>query len=146
MSISRCRDLVFTPYGVTTDQYALISIVRSRGEIKQSELGAAMFADPNTISSMLSLMEKRGVVTRKPAPSDSRARLVRLTKAGEQLFQYLSRDWEPMRLRLAECFSGADGSRALAILDRVTADMTNTRSELLRSIQHSHSPANTTRT
>jgi DNA-binding MarR family transcriptional regulator len=138
LSISRCRDLIFSPYGVTTDQYTLLSIVSRVGEIKQSDLNVAMFADANTISSMVTLLQKKGFLTRTPNPSDNRARLIKLTKSGAQMFEYLSREWAPMRRRLAGCLNSKNGRIALSVLEQITAEMTTARASLLESLQSAH--------
>jgi DNA-binding MarR family transcriptional regulator len=138
LSISRCRDLIFAPYGVTTDQYTLLNVVNNRGEIKQSELSVIMFTDANTISSMVRLLQKKGLLTRTPDPSDNRARLVKLTRSGVQMLQYLSRDWAPMRKRLSDCLDNENGQIALSILKQITAEMTIERTGHLESLQPAH--------
>jgi DNA-binding MarR family transcriptional regulator len=129
LSICRCRDTIFSPHGITTDQYSLLSIVRREQSISQSELSNAMFADPNTIGSMVALLEKRGILKRNPSPSDGRVRLVSLTSEGDQLFETLSKQWEPMRRRLARCFEGEAGQHALQVLEQVCCEMVVGREE-----------------
>jgi DNA-binding MarR family transcriptional regulator len=143
LAICRCRDTVLSPYGITTDQYALMSIIRRLGEINQTDLGTAMFADRNTICSMVSRLEKHGILQRLASPTDGRVWLVQLTRKGQQLYEYLSRDWEPMRLRLAEMFSGEAGRQAILILERVTAEMGEARELLLHSSVDSEFAAKT---
>ena len=131
LSICRCGDTLFSPYGVTTDQYALIRAVQRDPGIRQADLGAVIFAEPNTVTAMVSLLEKRGILRRRPSPTDRRAKLVHLTARGEMVMQRLSSDWMPMRQILIECFSGPDGPVALEILDQVYERMRLERDRLM---------------
>src|ERR1700722_18203866 len=79
LSICRCGDTLFSPYGVTTDQYALILAAQREPGIRQADLGAVIFAEPNTVTAMVTLLEKRGILRRRPSRTDRRAKLVHLT-------------------------------------------------------------------
>jgi DNA-binding MarR family transcriptional regulator len=130
LSICRCGDTLFSPYGITNDQYGLMLTVYREPGIRQADIGNIIFAEPNTITAMLSLLEKRGLLRRRPSPTDGRARLIYLTARGEKMTQRLSEDSVQMRRRLYECFTGAGGEEALAILDRVSEEMQHEREKL----------------
>ena len=131
LSISRCGDTLFSPYGVTTDQYALIRAVQREPGIRQADLGNVIFAEPNTVTAMVTLLEKRGILRRRPSPSDRRAKLVHLTARGEMVMQRLAADWRPMGQILIECFSAPGGKEALEILDQVYERMKVERENLI---------------
>lgn len=130
LSICRCGDTLFSPYRLTTDQYALMRAVQRQQGIRQADLSNEIFAEPNTVTAMVSLLEKRGILRRKPSPTDGRARLLYLTAHGQTVMQRLSADWDPMRHILNECFSGEEGQQALEILDHVFEEMYRARKEL----------------
>jgi DNA-binding MarR family transcriptional regulator len=131
LSVARFGDTLFNPYGITTDQYSLLlSVYRDPG-IRQADIGNAMFAEPNTITAMVTLLEKRGLLRRKPSPTDGRARLVYLTARGETLTQKLANESKYLRKLLYDCFAGAEGEAALKILDRVSEEMQRARETLL---------------
>jgi DNA-binding MarR family transcriptional regulator len=132
LSMCRCGDALFSPYRMTTDQYALMRAVQRDPGIRQADLGAAIFAEPNTITAMVTLLEKRGILRRKPSPTDGRARLISLTAHGEKVMQRLSDDWDPMRKLLNECFSVPGGQEALRILDRIYEQMRDEREKLTK--------------
>ncbi len=106
LSICRCGDTLFNPYGITTDQYGLMLAVYREPGIRQADIGNIVFAEPNTITAMLSLLEKRGILRRRPSPTDGRTRLIFLTTRGEKMTQRLSEESVEMRRLLYECFSG----------------------------------------
>jgi DNA-binding MarR family transcriptional regulator len=132
LSICRCGDVMFSPYRLTTEQYALMRAVQRNPGIRQTGLTDQIFAEPNTVTAMVTLLEKRGILRRKPCPSDGRVRLLFLTAHGQAVMQKLSSDWSPMRNVLQQCFSGEEGIQALDILDRVFTRMQNEREILLQ--------------
>jgi MarR family transcriptional regulator, temperature-dependent positive regulator of motility len=132
LSISRCGDAMFSPYRLTTDQYALMRAVQRNPGVRQSDLREVIFAEPNTVTAMVTLLEKRGILRRKLSATDGRVRLLFLTPHGNAVMNRLSEDWDPMRTILRDCFAGEDGRRALEILDRVYQEMKRERENLLR--------------
>jgi len=131
LAMQRCADAIFRPRRITTDQFSLLFIVDRHDGIRQNELANELFTDPNTVTAMLARLEKRGLVQREVCAKDGRARRVRLTPAGRRLTGRLSDDWEPMRRRLREVFSGDAGQEALRVLDQVQQLMMESRAEVL---------------
>jgi DNA-binding MarR family transcriptional regulator len=131
LSMQRCADAWFSSRKTTTDQYALLWVVSRRQGIRQNELAAELFTDPNTVTAMVVRLEKRGVIRREVCPEDGRARRVSLTPSGRRLLAQLSADWEPMRRKLREAFAGDGGQEALRILDNVRKLMMEGREEFL---------------
>ncbi len=133
LSVCRCGDTLFSPYGITTDQYSLIRAVQREPGIRQADLGSIIFAEPNTVTAMVTLLEKRGILRRKPSGTDRRAKLIFLTARGEMVMQRLAADWLPMRKILVECFSTPAGHEALSILDQVYESMRTEREKMMAS-------------
>jgi DNA-binding MarR family transcriptional regulator len=131
LAMQRCGDAWFSSRKTTTDQYALLWVVSRRQGIRQNELAAELFTDPNTVTAMVVRLEKRGVIRREVCPDDGRARRVSLTPSGRRLLAHLSADWEPMRRKLREAFVGEGGPEALRILDNVRKIMMEGREEFL---------------
>jgi len=132
LSICRCGDVMFSPYRLTTEQYALLRAVDRHPGIRQADVTNEIFAEPNTVTAMVNLLERRGILRRKSSPSDGRVRLLSLTAHGQAVMQKLSADWSPMRNVLRQCFSGEEGEQALKILDRVFTQMQGERETLLQ--------------
>jgi DNA-binding MarR family transcriptional regulator len=109
--------------GVTADQFVLLSALADADGVTQQELVRRTGSDPNTIRAMLVLLEGRGLVAREPHPADGRARCVRLTAAGRQLFRRLWARSDPLRARLLTAFRPDEVSTLVALLHRVAAAM-----------------------
>jgi DNA-binding MarR family transcriptional regulator len=131
LSIARFGDSLLSPYGITSDQYSLLLTVYRGPGIRQADLGDAMFAEANTITAMVTLLEKRGLLRRKASPTDGRAKLISLTARGEKLTHKLSGEARYLRKLVYDCFAGEDGLTALRILDRVTEEMQKARESLV---------------
>jgi DNA-binding MarR family transcriptional regulator len=138
LSICRCGDAMFSPYRLTTEQYALMRAVQRSPGIGQSEITDQIFAEPNTVTAMVTLLEKRGILRRKPSPTDGRVRQLFLTVHGQTVLQRLSADWTPARELLRKSFSGEAGQRALEILDQVFTEMQRERENLLQKANSNH--------
>jgi DNA-binding MarR family transcriptional regulator len=138
LSICRCGDVVFSPYRLTTEQYSLMRAVQRDPGIRQVDVKDRIFAEPNTVTAMVTLLERRGILRRKPSPLDGRARLLYLTSHGQAVMAHLSEDWQPMRELLRKCFSGKGGQEALEILDMVFAEMERERENLLKKVFAEH--------
>jgi len=132
LSICRCGDVVFSPYRLTTEQYALIRSVLLEPGIRQTEITNRIFAEPNTVTAMVTLLEKRGILRRKSSPTDKRVRQVFLTPHGQAVMHRLSTDWKPMLEILRKSFAGENGQRALEILDEIAEKMQVEREKMLQ--------------
>jgi DNA-binding MarR family transcriptional regulator len=140
LSIGRCGDATFSPYRLTTDQYSLMRAVQSDPGIRQVDVQDRIFAEPNTVTAMVTLLESRGILRRKPNPSDGRARMLYLTAHGHAVMKKLTEDWEPIRVLLRRCFAGKAGEEALETLDTVYVLMEHERENLLKRTYPDHPP------
>lgn len=78
--------------GLTPLEFAVLAYVNAiDGEpnIDQSKLAGRLGVDRNTTSLLVRALETRGLLEQRVSESDRRARLVRLTAAGETLFERL---------------------------------------------------------
>jgi DNA-binding MarR family transcriptional regulator len=132
LSICRCGDVMFSPYRLTTEQYSLMRAVHREPGVRQVDVKDRIFAEPNTVTAMVTLLERRGILRRKPSPVDGRARLLYLTAHGQAVMARLYEDWDPMRAVLRRCFAGKAGQEALQILDTVYGEMERERENLLK--------------
>lgn len=132
LSIYRCGDVMFSPYRLTTVQYSLMRAVQREPGVRQVDVKDRIFAEPNTVTAMVTLLERRGILRRKPSPIDGRARLLYLTTHGQAVLTRLSDDWDPMRTLLNKCFAGQAGQDALEILDSIYGEMERARECLLK--------------
>ncbi|GAA5011524.1 MarR family winged helix-turn-helix transcriptional regulator [Actinopolymorpha pittospori] len=76
------------PFGLTHVQFVLLAALtwmEAAGPMTQSDLAAHVRTDPMMTSQVLRALETRGLLRRRPHPSDSRARAVTVTPEGADL-------------------------------------------------------------
>jgi DNA-binding MarR family transcriptional regulator len=71
--------------GITPVQYAALQTVANQPGTDQRTLARSIALDASTTGGVLDRLEQRGVLERRTAPTDRRARQLWLTPAGEQL-------------------------------------------------------------
>jgi DNA-binding MarR family transcriptional regulator len=82
LTMHRRANGAFAPFGLTADQFVLLTALAAGDGVTQKELGRRTHADPNTMSEMLARLERRGLVVRERHADDGRALRVSLTEAG----------------------------------------------------------------
>ncbi len=123
LALHRQTNDCFAKNGVTADQFVLLSALTDADALTQQELVRRIGSDPNTVRAMLLLLEGRGLIARERHPSDGRARCVRLTGKGRQVFKKLWTKSEPLRARLMTAFRPEEAAALLELLHRVAEAM-----------------------
>jgi DNA-binding MarR family transcriptional regulator len=79
-----CEDSVFGEYGITTEQFAVLAALRSRGgSLRPTDLALIMERSPNSVSMLVDRMVKAGLVKRTRDRIDRRVVRVTSTSKGE---------------------------------------------------------------
>ncbi|WP_417380280.1 MarR family winged helix-turn-helix transcriptional regulator [Gimesia sp.] len=91
LTMHRVAQAHFAEFGVTVDQYVLLSVLSEAEGIIQTELSERMSSDANTIGAMLRLLEQKKVIRREASKNDRRALRVYLTASGKRLQKKLVR-------------------------------------------------------
>jgi DNA-binding MarR family transcriptional regulator len=73
-------------HGITLPQWRALGQIAKNDCLTQKAIAELTDTDPMTVSGILDRLEKRGLIERIVDPSDSRAKLARLTPAGLELF------------------------------------------------------------
>jgi len=72
-----CKD-----FGITPVQYGLLTTLREHPNIDQTSLCAEVGVDRTTMADVLRRLEERGLVKRKPSPTDRRIKTASITPRG----------------------------------------------------------------
>jgi DNA-binding MarR family transcriptional regulator len=79
-----CEDSIFAECGITTEQFAVLAAVKSRGgSLRPTDLALILERSPNSVSMLVDRMVKAGLVKRTRDRSDRRVVNVTLTSKGE---------------------------------------------------------------
>ena len=107
----------------TPDQFTVLRNLTETGSqgLTQAELTRAMSSDPNTIASLVHRMERLHLLTRRPDPTDRRARRLQLTPTGKNRFDELRRIAQQLQTEMLSTLPAPARSRFLAELEQVAA-------------------------
>jgi DNA-binding MarR family transcriptional regulator len=123
LALHRQTNACFAKDRVTADQFVVLSALADADAVTQQELVRRVGSDHNTLRAMLLLLEGRGLIARERHPADGRARSVRLTGKGRQVFDKLFAKSEPLRARLLTAFRPAEVTALVGLLRRVAEAM-----------------------
>jgi MarR family transcriptional regulator, organic hydroperoxide resistance regulator len=117
LTFHRMANAHFEPFGVTADQFVVLTLLAEADGVTQREVVEQASSDPNTIGEMLTRLERKKLIRRERHPRDGRARCVYLTAKGRKVQQVLWDSWDG-HLRAVD---GAFGPRELAALTGLLA-------------------------
>ncbi len=80
---NRCHDMIFSKYGITTEQWRVLACVGSRGPLRPVDIASLLERAPNSMSMLVDRMVKAGLVRRTRDRKDRRAVFVHLTEKGK---------------------------------------------------------------
>jgi DNA-binding MarR family transcriptional regulator len=120
LTLHRQSDACFAAHGVTADQFVLLATLKRGHALTQRELARRMSSDPSTVRAMLVLLERAGLVRRETHPSDSRARTVTLTAAGQRKFRQLWNAGESIRSQMFDALLPGEAETLIKILTKLS--------------------------
>ena len=120
LSMHRQANAQFAQFGVTADQFVLLTALAEEDAVTQQDLVRRCHSDPNTVRAMLVRLEKLGLVARGPHATDGRARSVVLTDPGRDTQRRLSECNEDFQGRLISQFTADERAALLDYLARIT--------------------------
>ncbi|MDO0957340.1 MarR family winged helix-turn-helix transcriptional regulator [Mammaliicoccus sciuri] len=77
------------PYGVTPEQWSIMSILSPNKSTTQKDLAKAIHKNQTTVVRMIQSMERKGIVKKTFNKDDRRAHDIMLSQKGEELKQML---------------------------------------------------------
>src|SRR5262245_59071943 len=120
LTFHRRANAHFEASGLTADQFVVLTVVAEEEGLTQREVVDRAYSDPNTIGAILTRLEAKGLVRRRPHPRDGRARCVHLTAAGRCLERGLYEGSAVLRASLDDLFTPAEARQLADLLARVS--------------------------
>jgi DNA-binding MarR family transcriptional regulator len=121
LAMHRETRAALAPAGATAEQFVVLAALAEAEAATQQELVRRTASDPNTLRAMLVLLEGRGLVERRPHPTDRRARTVALTPDGRRCCERLWGLSAPVRERMAGALEREETEALVRLLRRVEA-------------------------
>ena len=124
-ALNLCQDLVFSKYGITTEQWRVLACIKSRGPLRPIDIASLLERGPNTISQLVDRMVKAGLVRRTRDRKDRRTVFVSMTDKGKEAIEpAVPAGWEFVHRLLSPL--SYDEQRALAsTLETIKRELTS---------------------
>jgi DNA-binding MarR family transcriptional regulator len=106
-------------FGVTPVQFSLLSLLAAQPGLDQAALAFAVGVDRATTANVVARLEKRGLLRRRPGPTDKRVKLVELTTPGIRLVARIDPHARRAHERTLEALPARERARFIALLRRL---------------------------
>ncbi|HEX4297123.1 MAG TPA: MarR family transcriptional regulator [Devosia sp.] len=116
-------------HGVTLPQWRALGEISQNEGISQVSLAGCIDTDPMTLSGILDRLEKRGLIERYTDPNDSRAKLARMTEAGDELVSTARNVGRAMYENALDGLSQPERARIAAGLTRIRDNLNQMTAE-----------------
>jgi DNA-binding MarR family transcriptional regulator len=122
--LALCEDSTFAEYGITTEQFAVLASIRSRGgSLRPTDLALILERSPNSISMLVDRMVKAGFVKRTRDRIDRRAVHVTLTSKGTNAVERaIPEGWDFIQ-KILSPISYADKHTLVDVLETVKCEL-----------------------
>ena len=110
---------ILADHGISMWEYSVLYCLAHRDAETQAALAHAIGYDKTRLIRVLDALQERGLIERRPDPTDRRAHVVRLTHAGSAKFTAVQSDIRAMETRLMREVDAADARVLEACLRRL---------------------------
>lgn len=117
------RGLADAQIDLTVDQWVVLDHLSQNSGISQIELGSITYKDPPTMTRILDLLVKKGLVTRLSFPSDRRKFTINLTEKGKQIHVQSSEIITQVRKQAWNNLNEKDYDTLVRIMDTIYSNV-----------------------
>ncbi len=79
-------DEALEPFGIDGKDFGALRVLARREPMSQLEVARTLRIDRTTMVALLDALERKGIVSRRPDPTDRRKNVVELTESGREAF------------------------------------------------------------
>jgi DNA-binding MarR family transcriptional regulator len=119
--ITQLYDQYLAPVDLRTTQFSILSKLKRVGPLTINALASAMVMDRSTLGRNIRPLERKGLITSETSESDRRAKVLRLTAAGEQRLQAALTAWSRAQDRFESNFGSKRSLDMRALMRAVVA-------------------------
>lgn len=106
---------------ITVNQWLVIKEIKTQRGYNAKDLVSALNTDKATISQLLKLLEKKGLIERKTDSIDRRAKVVKLTDEGSKIYSKAQKIENDLNNELASLLGNNDVDCLFEALDEIIA-------------------------
>ena len=104
---------------ITIDQWLVLKTIHESPDIPLQQVGTAVFKDFASVTRIVQLLERKGLLRRKPHPTDGRRSELVLTSAGESVIRTVEPIAQANRRQALEGIDAGQVARLRAVLERI---------------------------
>lgn len=104
---------------VTIDQWLVLKTIHESPDITLQQVGTAVFKDFASVTRIVQLLERKGLLRRKPHPNDGRRSELVLTRSGQSLIRTVEPIAEANRSRALDGIDAEQVARVRKVLKRI---------------------------
>ena len=105
---------------MTIDQGMVLKAIHDTPDITLQQVGVVAFKDFASVTRIVQLLEQKGLLRRKPHPTDGRRSTLLLTRAGEEALRVSAPIAHANRRHALEGISSKEVEQLRALLKRIT--------------------------
>jgi MarR family transcriptional regulator for hemolysin len=107
---------------ITIDQWLVLKTIHENPDITLQQVGTAVFKDFASVTRIVQLLERKGLLRRKPHPTDGRRSELVLTAAGGSVIRTVEPIAQANRRRALEGIDAEQVARLRELLERIVAN------------------------
>jgi DNA-binding MarR family transcriptional regulator len=126
-------EAVLRSYDLGNTQWYVLHRLVNQGSVSQRDLGRELDVERATLSGVISVLVRKGLVEQRPDPEDQRQKVLTITPDGRELWKALP---DPIALITSVAFDGvneADLATTKRVLSAATERLINYKKELRKS-------------
>jgi DNA-binding MarR family transcriptional regulator len=119
--VTQFYDQFLAPIGLRTSQFSILSKLKRLGPLTINALAKEMVMDRTTLARNVKPLERDGLIRTEPVASDRRAKVLRLTNAGEKRVRAGLKAWAQAQAQFESSFGTKRATELRALLRSVVA-------------------------
>lgn len=104
---------------LTGDQWVILKRISEQEGVNQREIADLAYKDPASVTRILDMLEKQGLVSRESVENDRRTYALFLTKSGRKLVEKITPIAIEVRRKGLEGLTSKDAKQLQAILNKI---------------------------
>ncbi|CAD5250515.1 MULTISPECIES: MarR family winged helix-turn-helix transcriptional regulator [unclassified Imperialibacter] len=109
--------------GITVDQWVLLKVIEADPGLSQRDLAEKSIKDPASITRMLDLLEKKGLIQREAIEGNRRQYMITVSKEGQKFINKHMAMVQSHRAKSLEGFSKKEVNKLKDMLLRIQGNM-----------------------
>jgi DNA-binding MarR family transcriptional regulator len=105
---------------ITIDQWLVLKTIHESADVTLQQVGTAVFKDFASVTRIVQLLERKGLLRRKPHPTDGRRSELVLTASGESVVRKVEPIVQTNRRQALDGIDAKEVARLREVLRRIT--------------------------